>query len=183
MILWGNYDRDRQEESGRFDCPQCACETEFVLIRTWNYFHIYFIPLARQELVAERVVCLSCNCAFPVTVLVGSAKSVPSAFESSQTQTNSLSGNFGNVVELTAAAIAEIRRRHAAGRFDSSVVVRVEPDSWEARKVSIAFDFPLADGRDWIGQSHGTPLVVDRRVAAQLQGATIDFRDGEFIRT
>jgi Fe-S cluster assembly iron-binding protein IscA len=47
----------------------------------------------------------------------------------------------------------------------------------------IAFDIALADGRDWIGESNGIPVVVDRTVAPQLQGSTIDFREGEFARS
>ncbi|MEZ6112717.1 MAG: hypothetical protein R3C99_17155 [Pirellulaceae bacterium] len=60
-------------------------------------------------------------------------------------------------------------------------VVRVTPDISDYRKVTIQFDFALADGRDWIGQSQGIPIVVDREVAPELQGRIIDFRDGDFV--
>ncbi|MBC8353504.1 MAG: zinc-ribbon domain-containing protein [Planctomycetes bacterium] len=82
MIIWGNYDRDRNEDTGRFECPQCGSETDFTLVRTWNYFHIYFIPIAKQQLVAERILCEECNIAFPITVLAGNAQMVESAFGS-----------------------------------------------------------------------------------------------------
>lgn len=183
MFIWGHYNRDLSEDTGRFQCPHCDSECDFALIRTWRYFHLCFIPLARQELVAERIQCSNCNNAFPITVLAGTAAEITSAFEAGGGSARSISDNFGNVVEFTDSAIAEIRRRHKEGRFDADVVVRVTPDRSEFRKVAIAFDFALADGRDWIGQSHGIPIVVDRDMAPELQGAIIEIRDGDFVRS
>lgn len=45
------------------------------------------------------------------------------------------------------------------------------------------FDIDVADGFDWVGESQGIPIVVDRRDAPELRGATIEFRGGEFVRT
>jgi Fe-S cluster assembly iron-binding protein IscA len=64
----------------------------------------------------------------------------------------------------------------------ADAVVRIEPDALSPIQVRIAFDYALADGRDVMGQSQGIPIVVDRRVAPELVGATIDFRDGTFVR-
>ena len=180
MIIWGHYNRDRPEDTGRFQCPQCDHDSDFTLIRTWKYFHIYFIPLVKQKLLAERIQCRNCTNAFPITVLAGTAHDITSAFEAGDVR--SISDNFGNVIELTESAIEEIQQRHAKGQFDDDVVVRVEPDRSEHRKVTIAFDFPLADGWDWIGESNGIPIVVSRDVAPELQGCTIDFRYGDFVR-
>ena len=152
-----------------------------MLIRTWKYFHLYGIPVAKQELLGERILCNNCGSAFPITVLAGTAAAVGSQFQAGSGMAHSLSDHFGNVVDLTDAAIDEIRKRHKAGRFDPDVVVRVTPDIADYRKVTIQFDFALADGRDWIGQSQGIPIVVDREVAPELQGRIIDFRDGDFV--
>jgi hypothetical protein len=183
MIIWGHYNRNRKEDTGQFRCPQCDSQSGFTLIRTWKYFHLYFIPVAKQELLGERIQCDNCNNAFPITVLAGTAADIKSAFDAGNGMAHSVSDNFGNVVDFTDAAIDEIRMRHADGRFDADVVVRVTPDPSEYRKVMIQFDFALADGRDWIGQSQGIPIVVDREVAHEMQGCTIDFRDGYFVRT
>ena len=110
------------------------------------------------------------------------SEAVVASDEAANSSVCSPTDNFGNIISLTDAAVAEIKRRHKRGQFDSDVVVRVEPDRSEVRKVSIAFDFALADGRDWIGQSRGIPIVVDRAIAPQLHGSTIDFRDGVFMR-
>src|SRR5208337_3569559 len=40
------------------------------------------------------------------------------------------------------------------------------------------FDYALADGRDWIGESRGIGIIVDRRDAPLLLGRTIDFLNG-----
>ena len=183
MIIWGHCNRDRTEDTGQFQCPQCNSQCGFTLIRTWQYFHLYFIPVAKQELVGERIQCDNCNNAFPITVLAGMAADIASAFDAGNGTARLVSDNFGNVIDLTDVAIDEIRRRHTAGRFDADVVVRASPDPSEFRKVMIQFDYALADGRDWIGQSQGIPIVVDREVAPELQGCTIDFREGAFVRT
>jgi Fe-S cluster assembly iron-binding protein IscA len=183
MIIFGHYNRDRIEDTGQFQCPQCNATCDFTLIRTWSYFHLYFIPIAKQALVAERIQCGNCYHSFPITVLAGVAAEVTSAFPADNGIAPSISDHFCNVVEFTDSAIEEIRRRHAAGRFGADVVVRVTPDRSEYPKVMIQFDYALADGRDWIGQSHGIPMVVDREYAPELQGSTIDFRDGNFVRT
>ncbi len=116
-------------------------------------------------------------------MLGGLAKGVASAFEAGRDGPTSLSDNFGNIVELTEAACEEIKRRHATGQFGADVVVRIEPDSNVPTHVLVAFDFPLADGRDWIGESHGIPIVIDRRVAPELWGCRIDVCDGAFVRS
>ena len=183
MIIWGHYNRDRKEDTGQFQCPQCDSDCDFTLIRTWKYFHLYFIPLVKQELLEERIQCGNCNTAFPITVLAGTAAEITSALVAGSGNEQSVSDNFGNVVDLTDSAIEEIRRRLTDGQFDADVVVRVTPDRSEYRKVSVQFDLALAGGRDWIGQSHGIPIVVDRDLAAELQGCTVDFQYGEFVRS
>lgn len=182
MIIWGHYNRQRPEDTGHFDCPQCDQNRGFTLLRTWKYFHIYFIPIVKEELVAEDVVCQECGGAFPVTVLVAGADDKSYAFMEGIGGPESVLDNIKNVVEFTDAALEEILQRYAMGKFDDDVAVRVEPDRSGPRAVRIAFDLALADGRDWIGQSQGFPIVIDRRVASELEGSIIDFNDGEFFR-
>lgn len=182
MIHWGHYHLERREDTGHFDCPQCEGDQTFTLLRTWNYFHIYFIPLLKQQLVAEKVLCNRCSSAFPITVLSKAAKTV-TAFDADRDGAHSFFDNFGNVIEFTDAACEEIKRRLSAGKFGAEAVVRITPDSMAPNHVGVLFDFALADGRDWIGKSRGIPVVVDRNDARELQGAKVDFRDGTFVRS
>jgi Fe-S cluster assembly iron-binding protein IscA len=183
MSIWGSYDLDQEVDSGRFYCPQCDVSQNFTLVRTWSYFHVFLIPLVRDQLVSERVVCNGCDSAFPITVLGSQAKSISAASAAGAADSHLLADNFGNIVELTTSAIEEVKRLHREGQLEPDVVVRIEPDTREPYKITVAFDFALADGRDWIGESQGIPIVVDRRVAPELQGSTIDFTNGVFVRT
>jgi hypothetical protein len=44
----------------------------------------------------------------------------------------------------------------------------------------IAFDYPVSDGRDWVGQSPGLVLLVDVNDEVELSGCLLDYRDGKF---
>jgi hypothetical protein len=147
------------------------------MLRTYNYFHVYFIPFWRLDLISEQVVCERCGVAQPVTVLASDAGRVTSPFVAGQDGGGAVGENLGNVVTLTEEAVAEILRRHGAGTWTTEAAVRITPDS---NGYAIAFDYPLTDGRDWIGHSHHIPLLVDRRDAPLLLGKTIDFRAGKF---
>jgi Fe-S cluster assembly iron-binding protein IscA len=181
-IEWGKGVRDRKEGTGRFECPQCASSQQFTLIRTYEHREIYFIAIGAGRLVAERIACDRCAYEFPLTVLGDTPNSLTSAFEATSADPQTPADYSGNVVELTATAARELSRRLAEGQFDADVVVRIELDQEYPTHVIAKFDYPLADGQDWIGQSQEIPIVVDRRVAPQLQGATIDFDDDTFIR-
>jgi hypothetical protein len=178
MLIWGYNDRERQEGAGQFWCPRCQAEQDYVLIRTWQYFHVYFIPLGKEELVGEHIVCAGCNHTFPSTVLTGEAESI---LPLGTAGTNLPSSGEDSIVTLTPSAVEEIRRRHFEGEFEANVAVRIEPDPREPNKVLLAFDMLLDDERDLICQSAGIPILVDRRIAHEVQGSTIDFRYGSFV--
>ena len=168
MIFWGSVERHHYEDSGTFHCPSCEAESDFSLMRTWSYFHVYFIPLAKQRLISEQIQCHACSTIYPLTVLANSLTEGPLPGEF---QAKSVSDNFGNVVSLTPSAVEEIQRRHTEAEFDPDVVVRVEPDPLSPRSVKVTFDFALADGRDWIGESNGIPVVVSREDAMGTPGS------------
>jgi len=180
--MWHSAERELNEDYGSFECPRCEREFEYRLIRTWSYFHLFFfIPVCKEHLISEHVRCSNCGEHFPVAVLAAGAQMVE-AGAALQPVDRSVQGSIGNVVELSEAAVEEIRRRHGAGEFEPDVVVRVEPHQTSRHQLKVAFDFALADGRDWIGQSDGIPVVVDRRIAGTIHGVVVDFRDGEFVR-
>ena len=87
-----------------------------------------------------------------------------------------------SVTKVTPDALDEVFRRHEVGKFDSDVAVRLTPIANTAGEVQLTFDLPLVDGEDWLGDSGGVPILIDRRAAAELTGATIDFRNGKFVR-
>ena len=180
MIFWGNLDIERQEETGQFSCPSCSSASQYSIGRTYRYFHICFIPLARGSIIDQAVYCTTCNVKHSIAVLAGRAQPVRSAFEAGQFDNGSASASLGNVVSLTPQAAVEIRRRRALVSYGSEVVVRITPNDKARNEYQVAFDFPLADGQDWIGMSEGVPIVVDRRDAPLLLGRTVDFRDGKF---
>ena len=180
MLIYGYRPVDRCEERGEFDCPSCKTRTSFALWRTYQYWHVYFIPLLRQSIIQERVRCERCFTPHPITVLANRASSVPSQMEAGQQQFDkSVGGTIGNVVSLSEDAFAEIARRHHAGNFGPDVAIRVTPGTTSST-YCVEFDFVLADGSDWIGESRGIPIVIDRRDAPLLLGKTIDFQNGCF---
>jgi Fe-S cluster assembly iron-binding protein IscA len=177
-IYWGYFHRERREDSGQFECPRCMAVAGYDVYRTYRYCHFCFIPLGK-ELAAEVVRCTACGARHPVMVLADGASRVSSSFEAGQAAGTAVSENVGNVVALTKAAASEIVRRLHAGQFGPDAVVRIPPGECPA-EYTVAFDYALADGRDWIGASQGIPIVVDRRAAPFLLGKTIDFREGAF---
>lgn len=166
-------------ESGSFVCPGCLVPKHFVFLRTWSFY--IFFPLTRR-LEKEFVTCCDCHAEWPVTVLRSRITSQPSSPEAPRHAAPSVHDSFSQLVELTPDALQEVFRRHEAGNFDSDVAVRLEPIAKSRNEVRLTFDLPLVDGEDWIGDSGGVPILVDRRVAVELKGATIDFRDGKFLR-
>ncbi|WP_425614918.1 hypothetical protein NA78x_004802 [Anatilimnocola sp. NA78] len=125
---------------------------------------------------------MTCRTTFPISILAHYASPVASGLAAGQEGSNAFAENFGTVVQLTPAAAEQITLLHSQGRFGGDVAVRIEPARAIGGQVAVAFDFPLADGRDWIGSSGGIPIVIDRRSAPELLGSTIDFREGQFVQ-
>jgi Fe-S cluster assembly iron-binding protein IscA len=182
MFVAGTYSREIVEDSGRFDCPNCQQDRDFRLIRTWEYAHIYIVISFKQRLLAEHVVCGDCQRRFPITVLARRAQDGQLIQPIESQMPASILDQFAKVVDFTDAAVVEIKGRFAAGGFRDQVVVRVECEPRDDQKVTILFDYPIADDRDWLGESNGLPIVVSRDIAPKLQGATIDFVAGKFVR-
>ena len=178
MIIIGYCTSERLENGGSFACPTCQTDSTYSMRRTYRYFSLYFIPVWRLNLIAEAVECNSCRLLFPVTVLVGQAGAVDSPFAAGQDAGPTTIDSLGNVVNLSDRAVTEILRRHRLGGWTTEAAVRITPDG--NNSFLIGFDYALTDGRDWLGQSHDIPLLMDRRDAPQLWGKTIDFREGRF---
>jgi Fe-S cluster assembly iron-binding protein IscA len=183
LFIHGHYERNKIEATGNFECPSCDSSQLYSLVRRWEIMHIYFIPLCKTKLIQEWIECGRCRSSFSITVLAGSTKERPSSFEPDRAPPLAFADSFRNVVEFTDVAMQEIKRRIIQGKFGADVVVRVEPLERMPKEVKITFDYALADGDDLIGKSHGLPVVVDRRVAAALDGWTIDYGNEVFFLT
>ena len=88
--------------------------------------------------------------------------------------------SLGNVVVLSRPAAREILRRFFSSKFKGKPVVRITPPLSTDEGYLVGFDVALADGRDWIGESQGIGIVIDRRDTTLLLGRTIDFHNGVF---
>lgn len=183
MFFLHFFDRVLREDKGRFDCPECHERRDFTLVQIWKYAYLLVFPVGKHQLKKEGIQCDVCQVLFPVTILTETAVEFTSP-ENGKRSSESFVKQFGNVVELTEKAVVEIRHRQDAGQFhDDDIAVRVTPDRTIHRNVIIQFDFVSADGSDWIGSSGGVPILIDRGDADELQGCTIDYRNGEFVRT
>ncbi len=180
IIFFGTRSQVRREDTGEFTCPHCGTTTGFTLYRTYSCFHIYWIPLFRLGMLAEHVCCDSCHREYPVAVLASCATEVDSPYSAGAKAGNSVADCLGNIVSLTEAAAYELRRRIGEARFEGDAVVRITPDDSHGPTYSVGFDYAAADGRDWLGESQGLPIAIDRRDAPALHGKHIDYRDGVF---
>ncbi len=88
-----------------------------------------------------------------------------------------------DVLDVSEAAATEIRSRMESRGFPADVGIRVRPTKWADNEVEISFDYPVSDGRDWVDESEGLLLLIDKRHEHQLSGRTLDFGDGAFRTT
>lgn len=86
-----------------------------------------------------------------------------------------------DIVELTENAAEEILARIKEAKYPAEVAVRIEPADWYNQTVTISFDFPVSDGRDWVDDSQGILLLIEKRHEEQLAGKTIDYLHSEFV--
>jgi Fe-S cluster assembly iron-binding protein IscA len=177
------YYTEIDEDSGQFHCPHCGPNSEYDLHRIYRHyrFSLLFIPISHStELYSESVNCKACDKEYPITVLANLARKVDAALEDESQAEVGIRSNLGNLVELTEAAAREILRRRLVGKLHTDVVVRIAPPSRPGEGYNVGFDYALADGRDWIGESRGIGILVDRRDTRWLTGRIIDYRDGVF---
>ncbi len=183
MFHWSDYQTERCEDSGQFVCPECGARSSYDLYRTYRHFRFYLmiIPIIHsKELFGETVRCKACGVRLPITVLAIDAPVVGSVTDAGTDAGCGISRNLGNVIELSEAAAQEILRRHFSGEFHGKPVVRITLPLSPDEGYMVGFDYALADGRDWIGESRGIGIIVDRRDAPLLLGRTIDCRNGVF---
>lgn len=50
----------------------------------------------------------------------------------------------------------------------------------ESTLFHISFDYPVSDGRDWVDESQGLILLIDKEFEYLLSGCRLDYCDGKF---
>ena len=63
----------------------------------------------------------------------------------------------------------------------SALRIEVQGKRGEGTYVVSYDDLPTSDGQDWVGTSHGVPVLVAKRLAPLVQGMSIDFQDGRYV--
>ena len=86
-----------------------------------------------------------------------------------------------NLISLTAGAVAEIEQRMRNGGHSEGTALRVTPNGLPF--VSIEFDIPISDGRDWLGEFKGLPILIDKKDESALAGCQLDYdlESGNFV--
>ncbi len=182
MIHWTEYQTEERGALGRFICPQCGADAAYEVRRIFSHcrFYVIVLPIAHSKAIFdESVRCTSCGARLPITALAADAPVVNvSADEGAER--GEIATSLGNVVVLSRSAAQEILRRFFSSKFKGKPVVRITPPLSADEGYLVGFDVALADGRDWIGESQGIGIVIDRRDTALLLGRTIDFHNGIF---
>lgn len=93
-----------------------------------------------------------------------------------------LKGHQKSVVSLTEKAAENATRIMQERGFPhgSGLRLEVEGKAPEQRYIIQYDDTPTSDGSDWVGTSHGIPILVSKRLAPQVEGMTIDFQNGDY---
>jgi len=173
---------DEREEvmgTGAFDCPQCECRRSYEYVRVVRFRSFPFF-VAEIGTVREFVRCYGCRADYDLTVLNESSDGAPLIVPASwKLNSDPGAGQDRQVVELSEAAADELRRRMVVGRFDPTIAARIIPHA-AGNGCEVRFDFPYSDGHDFLGRSRNIAVLVDRKDAEFLEGATVDFCDGQF---
>jgi Fe-S cluster assembly iron-binding protein IscA len=92
----------------------------------------------------------------------------------------SVTAHRNDLLSVSDDALAEIQALMLKGNFPSEIGVRISPTQWADNEVEISFDYPVSDGRDWVGEARGLLLLVDKKDEDQLSGCQLNFRDNAF---
>lgn len=91
-----------------------------------------------------------------------------------------MTGHERNVVTLTERAAVQFRHAIDEKGFPHDTALRVAIADPFGPEYHIEYDLPTSDGRQWVGESHGVTVVVDKSSASELEGLIVDYDNGEF---
>lgn len=99
MIIYGYRNREVQEGSGNFHCPNCRAQRQYRRVKIKRYFTLFFIPLFPFSTLSEYVECMVCRRTYKPEILamsidVGNASTTdPFNGSTSPSFLQSVSGN------------------------------------------------------------------------------------------
>lgn len=76
MIVWGSRVQEIDRGTGRFFCPVCRDDRQYVHQKVSRYFTLNFVPLFQTNRLAEYVRCASCSGEFRPAVLARSPEQI-----------------------------------------------------------------------------------------------------------
>ena len=71
ILVYGETTRDKIRPGGNVYCFACKHDLPYQIRETRSYFHLYWILLIPQGIVAERIICSGCNREFEKIALDG----------------------------------------------------------------------------------------------------------------
>lgn len=89
--------------------------------------------------------------------------------------------NQRNIVVLTPSAAALVRSVFTDRGYSSETGLRIVLRDDCTPAFDVRYDVLSDDGHDWIGESAGIAVLVEKAIADRLYGLTIDARDGQFV--
>jgi Fe-S cluster assembly iron-binding protein IscA len=90
-------------------------------------------------------------------------------------------GNRRNIVEFTPAAAdfakAAIHTRH----YPEDTVLRIAQRHEQGSGFEVRYDLPSSEGADWIGETQGLMVVVEKAIADELNGVVVDMARDQYV--
>ncbi len=91
------------------------------------------------------------------------------------------SENRRHIVNVTPRAAELAARAIASCNYPNDTVLRVVVSDDPNTPYDLKYDLPPSTDCDWISESLGVTVVVEKAIAEQVQGLTIDARDGCYV--
>lgn len=167
--------------NGLFPCPLCRAVTEY----QYESHAPVVVDLAGAVPVGEkrnRVRCLSCDTVFGDAILDATGAKRPHTLEEGSANACLAQQADVHFVCLTDGAQAEVRRRMASTGPGQTTGVRLVRDRKRHDRCLVQFDTLEFNAEyDVMQREAEFDLILDRREAEKLRGATIDYVDDEFV--
>lgn len=92
-----------------------------------------------------------------------------------------LKGHRRDIVTLTDEAARLARALIAERGFPPGTALFVGVNVDRDPRYVVEFDLPDSDGRQWVSNSQGLAILVDKSTAKELEGLVIDCENGSFV--
>jgi hypothetical protein len=89
--------------------------------------------------------------------------------------------NCRNFVELTPGAVELTKKKIQEHNYPSDTALRIIKQDDPTPSFEVKFDLLANDDQDWVGESSGIFVMIEKNIASQLEKFIIDAKNGEFI--